>query len=222
MAVLDFLRHRYTPLQLATHAAAAGLSAWLAWEYFAGPLNINPIQTAMQHTGKIALIFLALSLACTPLNTVFGWRQALSVRRALGLYAFLFAAAHLAVFAWLDFGLDWLLIGREIIEKNYILVGMAALSILLALAFTSFKWWMIRLGKNWKRLHRLAYLAAILVVLHYAWAKKGNLFSLQGDIFQPLVFGVFVILLLALRIPSVRSWSSKLRTRISGFVRPII
>ena len=219
MNLLTAIRRNYTPLQLITHASAAVLAAWLIWEYSAGPLNINPIQTAMQHTGKTALIFLMLSLACTPVNTVFGWRQALSARRALGLYAFLFAAAHLTIFAWVDFGLDWLLIGREIIEKNYILIGMAALSILLALAITSFNWWKKRLGKNWKRLHRLAYLAGALVTLHYAWAKKGDLFSLKGDVFQPLAFGVIVILLLILRIPAVRKWSSGLRGRWLSFAR---
>lgn len=209
----------YTPLQLIAHAAAASLAIWLAWEYFAGPLNFNPIQTATQHSGKTALIFLVLSLACTPLNTLFGWRQVISVRRTLGLYAFLFAAAHMVIFAWVDFGLDWSLIWREVIEKNYILVGLSALSVLLALAVTSFKWWMKRLGKNWKRLHRLVYLAGILVILHYAWSKKGDLFTLQGDIFQPFVFGLILTLLLVLRIPAVRKWASRLRSRLPGFAR---
>ncbi|MCJ7677701.1 MAG: hypothetical protein MUO35_08270, partial [Anaerolineales bacterium] len=60
------------------------------------------------------------------------------------------------------------------------------------------------LGKNWKRLHRLAYLAVLLVVVHYAWARKGNLTSLSGDILQPLAFGGVALGLLALRLPAVR------------------
>ena len=75
-------------LRIAVHAAAWGLAGWLVFDALTGNLTVNPIQAATQRTGKTALIFLLLSLACTPLNSLFGWKQALKVRRTLGLYAF--------------------------------------------------------------------------------------------------------------------------------------
>jgi sulfoxide reductase heme-binding subunit YedZ len=190
--------------KLSVHAAALLLAGWLLFDYFTGNLTVNPIQAATQRLGKYALFFLVASLACTPLNTILGLRQALSVRRLLGLYAFLFAALHFGVFIGLDYQLDFRLLLEDIGLKRYVLVGLGALTILTAMAVTSFRWWMRRLGKNWKRLHRLVYLAGILVIIHYAWAAKGDIFRLQGDIWQPLLFGMTVLLLLVVRIPLVR------------------
>ena len=207
-------RLKFTPLQWAVHALAWTLLAWLVWDYYTGNLTVNPIQAATQRTGKIALIMLVLSLSCTPLNTLFGWRQALTVRRPLGLYAFLFAATHFVIFTGVDYQFNWEYLKPEILEKRFIFVGLASLTILFMLAVTSFRWWEKRLGKNWKRLHRLVYLAGGLVILHYAWAKKGDIFRLKGDILQPLLFGLLVTLLLILRIPMVRSFVSKLRWKI--------
>ncbi|MBN1148308.1 MAG: sulfoxide reductase heme-binding subunit YedZ [Anaerolineales bacterium] len=207
--------YKFSPLQIMVHAVAWLLLAWLAGDYFGGNLGVNPIQAATQRAGRYAIVFLILSLACTPLNTLFGLRQALSARRALGLYAFAFAALHLLIFAWLDFAFDWSLLKLEVAEKRYILVGLAAFTILALLAATSFKWWMKRLGKNWKRLHRLVYLAGLLVVLHYAWAKKGDLLRLQGDIWWPLLAGIIVSTLLVLRLPAVRRAASQQRARLS-------
>lgn len=208
------LRFKLTPLQLFVHLLAWGLAAWLVWDAWSGNLTVNPIQLATQRTGKYALVLLVLSLACTPLNTLFGFRQALTVRRSLGLYAFLFAATHFAIFIWIDYGFEWEFIRAEIIDKRFILVGAAALTILTLLALTSFQWWMKRLGKRWKSLHKLVYLAAPLVVLHFAWARKGDLFRLQGDILLPLAFGVVVGLLLLARLPALRKRAVKFRGQL--------
>lgn len=214
-------RIKLTPLQMVVHLLAWGLAAWLAWDAWSGNLTVNPIQAATQRTGKYALVLLVLSLACTPLNTLFGFRQLLAVRRALGLYAFMFAAAHFAIFIWIDYGFDWEFIRLEIIDKRFILVGAAALTILTLLAATSFQWWMKRLGKRWKSLHRLVYLAAPLVVLHYAWARKGDVFRLQGDILQPLAFGVVVLLLLVARHPALRKRAARLRGQLQKRLAPV-
>jgi hypothetical protein len=101
------VRLKLTPFQILVHLLAWGLVAWLAWDAWTGNLTVNPIQAATQRTGKNALVLLVLSLACTPLNTLFGLRQALTVRRSLGLYAFMFAAMHFAIFIWIDYGFDW-------------------------------------------------------------------------------------------------------------------
>ena len=118
---------------------------------------------------------------------------------------------HLLVLVGLDYGFALRLLRADLTGKPFIWVGAAALLILAALAATSFPAWKKRLGKNWKRLHRLAYLAVILVVVHFAWARKGNLTALSGDILQPLAFGSVAIGLLALRLPGVRRWIARRR-----------
>ena len=115
-------------------------------------LTVNPIQAATLRTGKTAMILLVLSMACTPANTVFGFTQAIRVRRALGLYAFLYAAVHFSIFFGIDYGFDVGLIWLELADKRYILVGAAALLILIPLAVTSTKGWQRRLKKTWKQL----------------------------------------------------------------------
>lgn len=204
-------------LKIAVHIGALAPLAWLVWAYLTNNLTFNPIQAATQRTGKSAIILLVLSLAVTPMVTITGKRQLNSVRRLLGLYAFLYGAIHFAIFVGWDYGFDLGLVVPEIFAKRYTVIGLVAGLILLALAITSFKWWMKLLGKNWKRLHRLVYLAGGLVVIHYAWAKKGDILRLSGDIGQPLLFGVIVVLLLLLRLPPVRRWITKTRGRVSKY-----
>ena len=210
---------RFTPLQIAVHIGAWIPFAWLVWAYNAHRLTINPIQDAMQRTGKYALVLLVLCLACTPLKTLFGWKGVIKVRRALGLYSFLYAAGHLMILSGWDYQFNIRFLVADLRGKLYIWFGLAALLILLALAATSFRWTMRLLGKNWKRLHRLIYVAGVLVVLHFAWAKKGDLFRLQGDIQLPLYFGLLLILLLALRIPPLARGINKLRANLAARLR---
>lgn len=194
--------------------ALAHAGAWLpllvlAWDAALGSLSVNPIQDITFRTGKFALLMLMLSLACTPINTVTGFRPALRMRKWFGLYAFLYATLHFLVFSALDFGLDWRLMQREIVEKRYILAGLAALLILLPLAITSTKGWQRRLGKTWKRLHRFAYLAGALVILHYVWLVK-------SDVREPLIWGGALAVLLVLRVPRVRTFFVALRHRAAA------
>ena len=155
-----------------------------------------------------------MSLACTPLNTLFRWSELLKRRRALGLYAFMYATIHVLIFINLDYGLAWSLIGQTIFEKPYIIVGVTGFLLLIPLAWTSFDIWKKRLGKSWKGLHQLIYLIAPLPVLHYAWSKKGDFFALQGEIIRPLIYGLIVAIFLIMRIPVVRRAIASLPSRI--------
>lgn len=167
-----------------------------------------------QRTGRHALTLLALSLACTPLNTLFGWREPLKRRRALGLYAFMYAAIHVIIFVDLDYGLAWSLILQTVLQKSYIIYGMTVFLLLVPIAATSFDIWKVRLGKNWKRLHQIVYFAIPLAALHYALSKKGDIFHLQGDIVRPFIYGLVILILLILRLPHVRKFFASLRNRI--------
>ncbi|MBI4732519.1 MAG: sulfoxide reductase heme-binding subunit YedZ [Chloroflexi bacterium] len=181
-----------------------------------GRLTFNPIQDIEQRLGRAALYFLVASLAVTPIYTLTGWRSVLPRRRALGLYAFLYASLHFITFAVIDYGFDLREIGRLILEKPFILLGLTTGLLLLPLAVTSFDYFMRKMGKKWKSLHRLVYIAGVTVIIHYAWAKKGDLFALQGDILKPLLWGLLVVSLLVLRIPAVRRGVSGLRQRVAG------
>lgn len=211
-AILADLRTH--PIKIIAHIGALTPLIWLIWAYLSDNLTVNPIQAATQRTGDYAIVLLTLSLAVTPLYTITRIRQIIPLRRLLGLYAFIYAAMHFAIFIGWDYGFDWGLVIPEIFAKQYTVVGLVSGIILLALAITSFKWWMKRLGKNWKRLHQLVYAAGILVVIHFAWARKGDILRLTGDIQQPLILGAVVLLLLFLRLPPVRKWVSNSRRKL--------
>jgi sulfoxide reductase heme-binding subunit YedZ len=204
----------YTPLQIIMHLYAWSGLVMILFDLFTHHLTANPIQAMEQRTGLQALTLLTLSLACTPLNNLFGWRELLKRRRALGLYAVMYATLHVLIFINLDYGLAWSLIIQTVIEKPYIIYGIINFLLLIPVAATSFDIWKVRLGKNWKRLHQIVYFVAPLTVYHYALSKKGDIFRLQGDIGKPLEYGLIIIVLLILRLPFLRRFFASLRTRI--------
>ncbi len=194
---MDWLKKNW--LLLLVHLGAWVPLIWLGLAFALGYLSINPIQDLTFATGEGAIRLLVLSLACTPISIVFGWRQVLPLRKWLGLYAFLYAMLHFIIFIWLDYGLNLELVWADgLVQKPYIIVGFISLLILLPLAITSNQQSMRLLKKNWKRLHQLVYLAAILAVLHFLWARKSA--------FDPeaLVYGGILAALLIVRIPAVR------------------
>jgi sulfoxide reductase heme-binding subunit YedZ len=204
----------YTPLQIAVHLYVWADLGWIAFLFFTHHLTANPLQAIQQRIGLLAINLLLLSLACTPLSNLLGWRELLKRSRTLGLYAFMAAVLHILVFLDLDNGIAWSFFVQTILEKPYILFGMATFLLLIPLAMTSFDIWKARLGKRWKRLHQLVYIIVPIAVLHYALSKKGDLFSLQGDIVRPFIYSLVVILLLTLRLPFIRRFIATLRGRI--------
>lgn len=191
-------------LKVAVHLSGLAPLVLLVWAYWSGQLGPDRIGEAMRRAGRLAVLFLMLSLTPTVVARVFGFREVLRVRRALGLYAFMYAATHFLIFIGLDYGLDLGLILLAIRDSRFILVGAAALIILAMLALTSTRGWMKRLGKNWKRLHRAVYVAGALAVWHYAWAFK----ELR---MRPIAYGVVLVALLTLRLPPVVRWLGGLR-----------
>ncbi len=195
--------------KLIVHIGALIPLATVGWDVWRGDIGVNPIQEYTFLTGWYALVLLILSLAVTPANTFLGWRWAIPLRKLLGLYAFLYASLHFLIFVGLDYGLDLALIWQTITEKRYVLVGFMAFLLLIPLAITSTKGWMRRLGKNWKRLHSLVYVAGLLVIVHFVWLVK-------SDIRRPLAYGAVLVFLLLLRTPWVRQQGKKLRSRLTG------
>ena len=204
----------FTPLQIAMHVYAWSELVLIIYGVLTHHLTANPIQSMEIRTGRHAIALLVLSLACTPLTTLFGWRELLKRRRALGLYAIMYAVLHVIIFIDLDNGLAWNSLIQTVVQKSYILYGMAAFLLLVPLAMTSFDVWKMRLGKNWKRLHLLVYFTAPIAALHYAMDVKGDLFHLSGNINAPVNYGIVIAVLLVLRLPSVRRFFASFRTRV--------
>jgi sulfoxide reductase heme-binding subunit YedZ len=193
--------------RLLAHAAALGLLVVWAIGYLRGGLSVDPIRFLMLRTGLVGLILLVVALACTPANTLFGWRQATQIRRPLGLYAFMYITFHLLLYAVYDGALDIELIWRDLGERRSMAIGLVGFLALLPLALTSTDGWKRRLGKHWRTLHWLIYLAAPLSVLHFFW--------LDRDIKrEPLIYAAVVGALLALRLPPVRRALVRLRYRL--------
>lgn len=196
-------KFKMTPLQIGAHIAALIPLVLLLWDFWQGNLGPDVIRAATLRTGKAALVLLITSLACTPINILFGYKPVLKLRRPLGLYSFMYASIHFAIFIGVDYFFNFALIWEALFEKRYALVGLTTGTILLALALTSTVGWQRRLKKKWKQLHRFVYLAGILAVLHFIWLVK------QG-IWEPYVWAAVVVLLLALRYAPIKQRALKL------------
>jgi sulfoxide reductase heme-binding subunit YedZ len=158
-----------------------------------GQLGADPIALVENETGLVALIFLTTALACTPLRYVFGWTWQMAARRQLGLFAFSYAVVHMLTYIVLDQVFDWRVILEDIIQRPFITVGMAAVILMTPLAITSTNAWVRKLGyRRWQLLHRLAYVAGVLAVVHFFMRVK-------IDVTQPLTYGVVVAVLLGVR-----------------------
>lgn len=194
--------------RILVHAGALWPLVGILWDLTTGQFLVDPVREITTRTGKSALTILLLSLACTPVYTVSGFKSVARVRQTLGLYVFLYAGLHFLTFAGWDYGFDLRLLWDAVFYQRYVIVGFVAGLILLALAVTSTKNWQQRLGKGWKRLQRLVYGAGVLAILHFVWLRK--------DPREPLRYGAVLVVLLALRLPPVakglrmvRGWFKK-------------
>ena len=156
-------------------------------------LGPDPVEALLRELGWWAVALLVATLAVTPVRVWSGKAWLLRLRRPLGLWAFTYALLHLTVYLVLDRQLAWPEIVGDLAKRPYIMVGMAAVTLLLPLAATSTAAAMRRLGRRWQMLHRLTYPAAILAVLHFALQVK-------KDLTEPLLFAVVLAGLLAWRL----------------------
>ena len=146
----------------------------LAWRWFADDLGARPVTEATHVTGDWAVVFLLLSLALTPARATFEWMLLIHIRRRIGVAAALYALLHLAIYI-ADQNFNMVVVVLEIAQRFYLTIGFAALLAMTALAITSTDGWQKRLRRNWQRLHKLAYPAAILALLHFFIQSKTNI-----------------------------------------------
>lgn len=186
------------------HLGAIAPLVWLTLDFLDGGLEFTFNRRLMLLTGSAGLVLLVASFACTPASWLFRWSPAIQIRRTLGLYGFLHITLHLFTYAWLENGFDPELIWRDLGERRAMSVGLLAFLMLIPLALTSTRGWQRRLGKHWRTLHRLVYLAVPLSVLHYLWLDR-------DFITLPLIYATLVGGLLALRWGPVRRLIQNIR-----------
>lgn len=168
--------------------------AILCWDALRGQLGANAVNNAIHITGIASLVFLFLSLLITPLRILTGWNSLIAYRRALGLYGFLYAAIHLVIYVGWDRMGSVMSTIEEITTRRFLTVGVLALLIMVPLAVTSTNAMIRWMGAaRWKLLHRLAYVATILGVMHYYMLVK-------SDVRQPLAFALVLTPILGFRV----------------------
>ncbi|MEY3634427.1 MAG: hypothetical protein RLZZ61_837 [Pseudomonadota bacterium] len=143
-------------------------------------------------TGEWSARFMIAAMVLSPLLSLIGPRPWLSWliqrRRALGVAAFGYATLHL-IFYIIDMGnLDDML--AEFLALG-IWTGWAAMLLFVPLAVTSNDVSMRALKAGWKRLQRLVYPAAVLVLVHWIF--------IHNNLGPALVHFVPLVLLVAAR-----------------------
>lgn len=162
-------------------------------------LGPEPGKAVTWFTGEWTLNSFLLTLAITPLRKWFGWSWLLPHRRMFGLFVMFYATLHLLSYTTFLLTWEWGDIGSELIERPYLTLGFLAWLLLIPLAVTSTKGWQRRLKRNWKSLHKLVYLIAILSAVHY-------LLQIRSSWFEPTLYAVITVVLLMQRIMQGVSW----------------
>ena len=155
-------------------AAALAPAAALVYRFFTNDLTADPTDYLTDQTGSWALAFLIISLVITPIRRLTGWNPVIKLRRMLGLFAFFYGVLHLTVWVLFYHFFDVGQMMEDVVERPFITVGMGTFLILLALALTSNRFAVRRLGRRWQTLHRLVYVAAIGAVVHFWWLVKAD------------------------------------------------
>jgi sulfoxide reductase heme-binding subunit YedZ len=190
-------------------AAALIPAAALVADAYRGELTANPIEYITHTTGDWAIRFLIITLAVTPIRRLTGWNPIIQIRRMLGLFAFFYATLHFLTWFVLDWFFDFRQMAKDVAMRPFITLGMATFVMLLALAVTSTKGSIRRLGRRWTQLHRLIYVAACTALFHFWLARKTVVPQFQ------------VLLVAAVLLLGFRAWWT-LRTRTRAQARASI
>ena len=172
----------------------------LIWLAANDALGANPIEFVTRSTGTWALVFLCITLTMTPLRLITGSGSWIRLRRMLGLFSFFYGALHFSIWLWLDQNFDLAGMLKDVIHRPFIAMGFVSFVMLTILAITSNHWAQKRLGRRWVVLHRMVYLIAVTVILHYWWHKAG-----KNDFQTVSIYALILLLLLACRIPIIKS-----------------
>lgn len=186
-------RGRFSPFKFGVFLLLLVPAALVAWRYASGALGAEPSEAALHQAGDWAIRLLLVSLAVTPARHLLQWPRLVQVRRMIGVAAFAYAAAHLALYVT-DEGFNLGKVASEIVLRLYLTLGFLAFLVLAAMALTSTNTMIRRLGaRRWKLLHRLVYGVAVVAVVHFFMQTK-------VDATEPWIIAGLLAWLLAARV----------------------
>jgi sulfoxide reductase heme-binding subunit YedZ len=188
-------RGKFLPFKATVLAASCVPGLLAAFWWAEGDLGGRPVTEVIHETGLWAVRFLLIALAVTPLRAALDWGKLLLLRRMLGLTALAYAVAHFSLYI-VDQKGNLLVVASEIVHRFYLTIGFTVLLGLIALGVTSTDAAIRRMGRWWKRLHRLTYPLGALALLHYFIQSKAN-------VSEPVfVAGLYVWLMLWRVLPT--------------------
>ena len=180
-------------LKVLLHLAGFLPLVWLFWAGHQGYFSADPAKDIQHFTGRMALKFLLATLLVSPLARYAKQPLLIRLRRLLGLWCFAWATLHMASYALLELGIQNLgLLGRELVSRPWLTLGMTGWIILFLLTLTSTQAAQRKMGKRWQTLHNYVYLAAILLPMHYIWSVK-----VLSPL--PIIYAICFVVLLAFR-----------------------
>lgn len=159
-------------LKAIIHLIATGYLVALFYLGVNDQLGPDPVDTLLNETGIWAIHLLFVTLLLSPLAKHLPSPEPIRFRRMLGIYVFAYAIAHFFTYVIFELQLDWHLLTSELVKRPYIVVGMIALILLMALTVTSLSILRRKMGKHWQQLHYSIYAILPLALLHYTWSQK--------------------------------------------------
>ena len=190
--------------------------ALLAWDAHKGRLGADPVNDALHTTGLVAVTCLVLSLCITPLRMLSGWTWLVQFRRSLGVFAFYYGCAHLAIYFWWDRGHSLHSTVYEIVHRYYLAIGFASLALMAPLWATSLNAAIQAMGAtSWRRLHRLAYVAAALACYHFYLQSKAD--KRRPDVYIAVLAGLLLWRVGAAAVRRLRAPARATNTAKSSF-----
>ncbi|ETD72888.1 sulfite oxidase [Pelistega indica] len=179
------------------------LARWI-YLYSAQQLGQDPGLWLMSSSGQTTLSFLIITLCMTPLRQLTKQQGFILWRRMFGLFTFFYATCHLLLWSGMERHFSFALMGKDIVERPAIVFGLFNYVLLCILAITSNQAMVRKLGRNWRRLHRLVYIVAVFAVIHAIFMQRSDASIADIYAFTAVVFILLVWRIVAQRIRQQR------------------
>ena len=208
--LLTFIQDHEQGLRTFTRYLFALPLFFLPWLFIFDHLGNKPILVLSQVTGHMAMAFLLITLAITPLRRWFGfacikfklahgkrlsdWNFMIRWRRQFGIFSFIYSSIHLLVYIGLKQAWQWQQVVQDFKTASlHLITGILAWLLLLALSATSKQSIRRQMGSKWRPLQRSVYLIVILVLVHLALASTETMPAL-------IIYGILTFAFLVHRI----------------------
>ena len=177
---MSFLREKngnLSPHKLIAFVGSCAPALYLLNLAITRDLGAQPLVELTHQTGEWSVRLLFFSLCVTPARRLFNAPKLIFMRRTFGVAAFFYALVHFFLYV-IDQNFALGTVAREIVLRLYLTIGFVALVIMTALGVTSTDGMVRRIGgARWSKLHQLAYVIAILAVIHFMLQKKLNIYE---------------------------------------------